>query len=209
MLRDVARLTLLACVAVALVALYAIARIWQQGEIDEARPAGAIVVLGAAQYDGRPSQVFRARLDHAAQLYRDGYAPYLVVTGGKRPGDRTTEAAVARAYAMSLNVPADRILVEDEARTTLESVVRVARILRARGVNDAIFVSDPTHMLRVLRMARDESIVAYGSPTRTSPIDHDVGSRWGATAHELGALAFYFLTGGAPENELAEEDSGA
>jgi uncharacterized SAM-binding protein YcdF (DUF218 family) len=205
--RDVARLALVAGLGVALVTVYAIARIWQQGDLDEARPAGAIVVLGAAQYDGRPSQVFRARLDHATELYRDGYAPYLVVTGGERPGDRTTEAAVAREYAMRLGVPADRILVEDRGRSTLESIVSVAHILRDHDIHDAVFVSDPTHMLRVLRMAEDESIEAYGSPTRTSPIEHDPASRWGATVHELGALALYFLAGESPENELAEADS--
>jgi uncharacterized SAM-binding protein YcdF (DUF218 family) len=206
-IRDLIRLAVVACAGVALVAVYAIARIWQQGEIDEARPAGAIVVLGAAQYDGRPSQVFKARLDHATALYAQGLAGYLVVTGGKRPGDRTTEAAVARAYALQQNVPADRILIEDKGRSTLESMRAVASILRSQGIRDAVFVSDPTHMLRVLRMARDEGIEAYGSPTRTSPLQADAASRWGATVHELGAMAVYLLAGAAPENDLVGPDS--
>jgi uncharacterized SAM-binding protein YcdF (DUF218 family) len=206
-LRDLVRLAAVAALGVALVTVYAIVRIWQQGDVDEARPAGAIVVLGAAQYDGRPSQVFRARLDHAIALYKDGLAPYFVVTGGNRPGDRTTEAAVARHYALSNGIPADRILVDDRSRTTLESIRAVSAILQREGIRDAVFVSDPTHMLRVLRMASDQGIPAYGSPTRTSPLDHDASSRWGATVHELGALAFYFLAGGAPENELSEQDS--
>ena len=84
---------------------FAAYRVWQQGELDEERPADAIVVLGAAQYDGRPSPVFRARLDHAVALYHEGVAPFLVVTGGRQPGDRTTEAAVARRYAVANGVP--------------------------------------------------------------------------------------------------------
>lgn len=205
MLRDFARLVVLGCAAVALVTVYAIVRIWQQGDVDEARRAGAIVVLGAAQYDGRPSQVFAARLAHATALYREGLAPYLVVTGGKRPGDRTTEAAVARAYALANDVPANRILVEDQGRTTLESIRAVAAILRSRGIADAVFVSDPTHMLRVLRMAGDQGIQAYGSPTRTSPVETDSGSRWRATIHELGALALYLATGSSADD--VESDS--
>lgn len=207
MVRDLLRLGLFAGVGVALVTAYTIARIWQQGDVDEARHAGAVVVLGAAQYDGRPSQVFQARLDHAAALYNQGLAPWFVVTGGKRPGDRTTEAAVARAYALQAGIPEDRILIEDKGRSTLESMRAVAAILRAHGIGDAVFVSDPTHMLRVLRIAGDEGIAAFGSPTRTSPLESDAASRWGATVHELGALAIYLVAGAAPENDLAGADS--
>jgi uncharacterized SAM-binding protein YcdF (DUF218 family) len=207
LIRDLVRVAILGIVGIALVGAYTVFRIWQQGSVDEVRPAGAIVVLGAAQYDGRPSQVFRARLDHAIALFHQGYAPYLVVTGGKQPADRTTEAAAARAYAIKNEVPADRILVEDEARTTLESIRAVGGFLRNDDIRDAIFVSDPTHMLRVLRMAADEGITAYGSPTRTSPLEHDPSAQLAATAHEVGALAYYFATGGAPENDLASEDS--
>ncbi|MEO6207561.1 MAG: YdcF family protein, partial [Candidatus Limnocylindrales bacterium] len=156
---------------------------------------GAIVVLGAAQFDGRPSTVFAARLDHAVDLYLAGLAPYLVVTGGKLPGDRTTEAAVARAFALERGVPPDRILVEDAGRSTLESLRSVGAILREHDIQDALFVSDRTHMLRVLRMAHDQGIEAYGSPTTTSPSDVEPRRRFAATLHELGALGLYFLTG--------------
>jgi uncharacterized SAM-binding protein YcdF (DUF218 family) len=206
-IRDLLRLGLVACLGVAIVTVYAIARIWQQGDVDEARGAGAIVVLGAAQYDGRPSQVFLARLEHASALYNRGLATYFVVTGGKRPGDRTTEAAVARAYAIQAGIPEARILIEDKGRSTLESMRAVAGILQAHSIADAVFVSDPTHMLRVLRIAGDEGIQAFGSPTRTSPLEGDAASRWGATVHELGALAIYLLAGAAPENDLAGADS--
>lgn len=168
-------------------------RIWEEGARDAAGPAGAVVVLGAAQYNGRPSPVFAARIDHAVQLVLDGRAPYLVVTGGKQEGDRTTEAATARAVAIARGIPPDAILVEDEGRDTLTSLRSVARILAAHGVRTAIFVSDPTHMLRVLLIARDEGVEAVGSPTRTSPIDADPLRQMDATIHELGALVQYFL----------------
>ena len=164
---------------------------------DDASRADAIVVLGAAQYDGRPSPVLRARLDHAVSLYQAGLAPFLVVTGGKASGDRTTEAAVARQFAIDRGVPSDAILVEDRGRTTLESLRSVGDMLRSRGLRDALFVSDRAHMLRVLRMARDQGLTSFGSPTTTSPIDAEVGRRVDATVHELGALAFYFITGNA------------
>lgn len=190
---DLARLGLASAAGLLLVVAYTTYRIWEEGSRDDARRAGAIVVLGAAQFDGRPSDVFGARLDHAVALYLAGTAPYLVVTGGKQAGDRTTEAATAATYAIDHGVPAAAILYEDQGRTTLASLDAVARILREHGLAEAVFVSDRTHMLRVLRMARDRGIDAYGSPTPSSPSDLDPGRRLGATIHELGALALYFL----------------
>ena len=152
-------------------------------------------MLGAAQYDGRPSPVFEARLDHAVALYRAGVAPRFVVTGGKRAGDRTTEAAVARDYAIAHGVPASAIFGEDEAHNTLDSLRAVAGELAQRGLRSAVLVSDPTHMYRVLRIATDLGLEAYGSPTRTSPVTSDMDRWLRATAHELGALAVYFATG--------------
>ena len=166
-------------------------------------------MLGAAQYDGRPSPVFEARLAHAVDLYEAGLAPALVVTGGKLPGDRTTEAAVAREYAISRGVPASAIFGEDEAHNTLDSLRAVAAEMEARGLTTAVFVSDPTHMLRVLRIASDLGIEAYGSPTPTSPVQSDLGRRVRATVHELGALAVYFATGGTERRGAAGELTGA
>ena len=194
-IRDLVVVALVAAACTAAIVGYAAYRIDQQGRRDDQRQAGAIVVLGAAQYDGRPSGVFAARLDHAVNLYLAGAAPWLVVTGGKLPGDRTTEAAAARAYALERGVPPDRILMEDAGRSTLESLRSVGVILRERGIHDAVFVSDRTHMLRVLRIARDQGITAYGSPTPTSPTDADPQRRFTATIHELGALGVYFLVG--------------
>jgi uncharacterized SAM-binding protein YcdF (DUF218 family) len=173
-------------------------RIWDAGSQDDHPKSDAIVVLGAAQYDGRPSPVFQARLNHAVDLYEAGLGRYFVVTGGKAAGDRTTEAAAARAFALGRGVPASAILVEDRGRTTLESLNAVAAILREHRLGSAIFVSDRTHMLRVLRIARDQGIVAYGSPTATSPTDLTFISRADATIHELGALALYFVSGQTP-----------
>jgi uncharacterized SAM-binding protein YcdF (DUF218 family) len=189
-------------VIVALSAATTTIRIWQQGAQDERRQADAIVVLGAAQYDGRPSPVFAARLSHAVELYHEGLAPMFVVTGGRIPGDVTTEAAVARQYAIDHGVPEGAIIGEDAARNTLASMRSVATLMRDHGLRSAVFVSDPTHMLRVLRMAADLGIDGYGSPTTTSPAMVDPMSRIEATVHELGALAVYFLSGGDLEAPL-------
>lgn len=127
------------------------------------------------------------------QLYNDGLAPYFIVTGGKLPGDRTTEAATARAYAIQHGVPADRILMEDHGRNTLESIEAVGRIFQTFDLKSGLFVSDRTHMLRVLRMASDQGIVSWGSPTTTSPVDADPVSRQRALLHELAGLAAYYV----------------
>ena len=204
-LGDLVRLGLAGLLGLGLVALYTTYRIWEQGARDEQRPAGAIVVLGAAQFDGRPSPVFAARLDLAVELFLHGEAKYLVVTGGKAEGDRTTEAATGREYALSLGVPDSAILLEDRGRNTLDSLDAVAGILRARRIPDAIFVSDPTHMLRVLRIAEDLGISAYGSPTPTSVIEADPPRRLDATVHELAALSLYFLAREAPAGDLTSD----
>jgi uncharacterized SAM-binding protein YcdF (DUF218 family) len=198
---DLVRVFVVSGLVVAVAAGAATFRIWRQGDADERRPVDAIVVLGAAQYDGRPSPVFEARLEHAVSLWHGGLAKAFVVTGGKLPGDRTTEAAVARAYAIAHGVPESAIFGEDEAHNTLASLKAVAVQLQRRDMSSAVFVSDPTHMLRVLRIADDLGIDAYGSPTTTSPVQEDPVRRAQATIHELGALAVYFLSGGAPQVE--------
>ena len=197
-MRLFARLVIAGLIAGFAIGGYAAYRIWDQGNRDERTPADAIVVMGAAQYDGRPSPVFAARLDHAIELYHDGVAPRLIVTGGKREGDRTTEAASARSYAIEHGVPENAILSEDASRTTLQSIRRVAALMRDKDIGSAVFVSDPSHMLRVLRMASDEGIAGYGSPTRTSPLERDPVARVDAIVHELGALAVYFVSGESP-----------
>ncbi len=195
MIRRLGRIVVLTVVGATVAAGWMSWRIWDVGNRDQRQPVDAIVVLGAAQYNGRPSTILKARLDHAIELYQSGLARYFVVTGGKAEGDRTTEAASARAYALSKGVPRDAILVEDQGRTTLESLRDVATILHGQGLTTTLFVSDRTHMLRVLRFARDEGLTPLGSPTDTSPTDANFGNRLEATLHEIGGLSLYFLAG--------------
>jgi len=145
---------------------------------DEARPAQAIVVLGAAQYAGKPSPVLRARLDHALDLWNRHLASLLILTGGTGSGDTTSEAAVGRKYAKRHGVPDSAILVENEGRTTSESMRAVAGMLEVRGLQSALLVSDPFHMLRLRILAKRFGFTPYTSPTRTSPISPNREERW-------------------------------
>ena len=145
---------------------------------DEAQPAQAIVVLGAAQYAGKPSPVLRARLDHALELWNRHLAALLILTGGTGSGDTTSEAAVGRTYARKHGVPDSAILVENEGRTTSESMRAVAGMLEVRGLQTALLVSDPFHMLRLRILARRFGFTPYTSPTRTSPISPNREERW-------------------------------
>ena len=140
------------------------------GARDRARASDAIVVLGAAQYVGRPSPVLRARLDHALDLWQRGLAPRLIFTGGTGIGDTTSEAAVSRNYALKHGVPDTAILMENEGRTTRESLAAVSVIMHARQMRTAILVSDPFHMLRLRILSTQYGVDAYTSPTKTSPI---------------------------------------
>ena len=161
---------------------------------DEARPAQAIVVLGAAQYAGKPSPVLRARLDHALDLWNRHLASLLILTGGTGSGDTTSEAAVGRNYAKKHGVPDSAILVENEGRTTSESMRAVAGMLEVRGLQSALLVSDPFHMLRLRILARRFGFTPYTSPTRTSPISPNREERWKYIMSESlkAPLAFLF-----------------
>lgn len=161
---------------------------------DEARPAQAIVVLGAAQYAGRPSPVLRARLDHALELWGRHLSSLLILTGGTGSGDTTSEAAVGRTYARKHGVPDSAIVEENEGRTTSESMRAVAGILEARGLQSALLVSDPFHMLRLRILARRFGFTPYTSPTRTSPISPNREERWKYIFSESikAPMAFFF-----------------
>lgn len=148
------------------------------GRLDDRGLADAIVVLGAAQWAGRPSPVLRARLDHAGALWRAERAPLLVVTGGVGKGDTLSEADVGRKYLMAHGVPDSVILVEREGRTTGESIASAAEMLRALGAHRVILVSDPFHSLRLRILGARAGVRARTSPTRTSPISRNALTEW-------------------------------
>jgi len=137
---------------------------------DQRRLVNAIVVLGAAQYNGKPSPVLRARLDHALELYQEGLAGTMVVTGGIGEGDRVSEATVGRQYLVGHGVPDSAVVVCPDGRSTQASIRSVAEWAGEHGVRSVLLVSDPFHMLRLHLEARRASLEAYTSPTRTSPI---------------------------------------
>lgn len=145
-------------------------QVWDASRQDEATAAQAIVVLGAAQYNGRPSPDLRARLDHAYDLWNRRLAPTIVVTGGRQPGDRFTEATASADYLIERGVPDGAILREVTGRTTWESLAAASRFLHERGMTKVLLVSDPFHSARLVAIAHELDLRAYVSPTRTSPI---------------------------------------
>ena len=176
--RRAFRLLLVAIVVAVAVWVASLVSVVLWARRDTARPAAAIVVLGAAQYVGHPSPVLRARLDHAVQLFRRGLAPRIIFTGGTGNGDTTSEAAVSRSYALRQGVPDTAILLESEGRNTSESLRAVAAIMHAHRMATAILVSDPFHMARLRIVARRLGIEAYTSPTPTSPISASRNKAW-------------------------------
>ena len=145
-------------------------QVWSASRRDNRRPSQAIVVLGAAQYNGRPSRVLAARLDHAIDLYRAHVAPTIVVTGGQQPGDKYTEAGASADYLHAHGVADNAILRETTGRTSWESLAAAARFLESRHMTRVVLVSDPYHSARIAAIAHEVGLDAVTSPTRTSPI---------------------------------------
>jgi uncharacterized SAM-binding protein YcdF (DUF218 family) len=165
---------------------------------DERPRVDAIVVLGAAQYDGRPSAIYQARLEHALDLWSDRVAPLLVFTGGKEPGDRFTECGSGARWAVEHGVPADAVLVEERSRTTYQNLAGARRLLERRdpgGRPRIVVVSDPFHMFRAVRQAADLGMDAYPSPTRTSPLSASPLKLTELVLREDLAIAGYLLSG--------------
>lgn len=156
----------------------ALLSVYHFGTRDERRPVDAVVVLGAAQYDGRPSPVLKARLDHAIALYQDRYASHIIFTGGVGVGDTVSEAEVGRRYAIRNGVSEDAILVERSGLSSGASMQSVAHLMSQNELNSALLVSDPFHMLRLRLLARRLGIRAYSSPTRSSPINPGSSEGW-------------------------------
>jgi uncharacterized SAM-binding protein YcdF (DUF218 family) len=143
-------------------------QVWSTARSDQAAPADAIVVLGAAQYDGAPSPVLRARLDHSVDLYRAGHAPLIVVTGGRQEGDRFTQAMAGYRYLRDRGVPDEALLLEVDGTSTYTELAATARILRARGLDRVLMVSDGYHSRRLLAIAAEVGLEGAVSPTDTT-----------------------------------------
>jgi len=163
------------CIAVFLslvVAYFAISlfQVWSTGRSHHGGQVDAIVVMGAAQYDGRPSPQLQARLDHVIELWNEGVAPTIIVTGGNQPGDRFTEAESSTNYLVKNGVPESVIIGEDTGRSSWESLQLVADLARDRGIGTIVLVSDPYHSLRIRLMAEELGFRAYTSSTTTSPV---------------------------------------
>lgn len=166
------RLVVVAIGVVALLVLYVgitFVQVWRASNVDEVSPAGAIVVMGAAQYDGRPSPVLQARLDHALELYEAGVAPVIVVTGGRQEGDRFTEATTGYNYLRDHGVPDGSILKEVQGRSTYESIAATARFLHDDGIDDVVLISGPAQSKRMEGIAGEVGLDVQVSPAGTDP----------------------------------------
>jgi len=168
--------------------------IYLESRRDEARPADAIVVLGTAQYNGRPSPVLRARLDHALALYRRGIAPLIITTGGRGRDPRFSEGGVGRDYLIAHGVPPGAVLAEEEGASSWESLQNAARLLAGRDVRRIVLVSDPFHMARLKLMARDLGFEPLASPTRTSPISRSPAREFFYVLREMGGIVVYLFS---------------
>ena len=147
-----------------------VVQVWSVGRSSGTREVDAIVVMGVAQYDGRPSPQLQARLDHVLTLWKAGVAKLVVTTGGNQPGDRFTEARASADYLVAGGIPEAAISMEDIGSTTLQSLQGVAEILRSRGLSSVEIVTDPYHALRSRLIAQDLGLTAYVSPTEHSAV---------------------------------------
>jgi uncharacterized SAM-binding protein YcdF (DUF218 family) len=186
---------------VLLVASTALA-IWWTARQDARPGSDAIVVLGSAQYNGVPSSIFQARLEHAITLYDDGVAPVVVTVGGKKAGDEFTEAEAGRDYLAENGIPRDALLAVPTGVDTLESMRAVASAFQDRGWSSAVLVSDPWHVMRAERMAEDAGLDASSSPTRQGPAVQTRATQFRYILRETAAYLLYRATGesvaGAP-----------
>jgi uncharacterized SAM-binding protein YcdF (DUF218 family) len=177
MRRILGSLVVLAIAVLIFYVIYISRRIEQQSTRDEAQPADVIIVLGAAEYRGKPSPVLRARLDHALDLYRLGLAPRILTTGGAGGDPIFTEGGVGRSYLVSKGVPPELTVVEPEGESTVHSVAAAGEILRRMGLESAIVVSDGYHIYRVKKMLQANGLKVYGSPRPEKP-EHGLHEQW-------------------------------
>ncbi len=165
---------------------YVSVRIEQQSRREEARPADLILVLGAAEYRGRPSPVLRARLDHALVLWQQGLSPRIMTTGGAGGDPVYTEGGVGRAYLISKGVPSEAIVVENEGESTVHSIAAAAEIMRRMGLNSVIVVSDGYHIYRVKRLLESRGMRAYGSPRPDTAPRETLREHWNYLKQAIG-----------------------
>ncbi|MDP9431245.1 MAG: YdcF family protein [Actinomycetota bacterium] len=191
LVRFVVRAVALCLAAVLLVIGGTAGSIWWVARQDDRPRSDAILVMGASQFDGRPSEIFEARLKHAKALFDAGVAPRIVTLGGGQPGDRTTEAASGEQYLEEQGVPSRNLLAIREGRDTLQSAQAASRVFQQRGWNSAVVVSDPWHSLRARRMLRDVGIAAEASPTRSGPAVRTRGTQLRYIARETAAYLYY------------------
>jgi uncharacterized SAM-binding protein YcdF (DUF218 family) len=189
--KTVRRIAALLVIVPALVIAVTASRVWWVARQDDRGHADAIVVLGASQYDGRPSAVFRARLEHAASLFEQEVAPRVVTLGAGAPGDRFTEAGAGARFLQANGVTS--VVAVPEGRDTLQSMKALDRLFRERGWDSAVIVTDPWHALRSRRMARDLGIDAHTSPTRHGPAVRTRGTEARYIARETAAYLYYRL----------------
>lgn len=182
-------------------------RVWQVARTDDRGAADIVVVLGAAQYDGRPSDVLQARLDHVVRLYEQGVAPTVVTVGGRQAGDAYTEAEASRRYLVGAGVPADAIVAVDTGSDTLTSVQAVAAEAARHSWTTAIVVSDPWHSLRARTMMRDAGLDTSASPTRSGPIVQTRQTQARYILRETAGMLYYRLTR-APSDTAADTGVG-
>lgn len=174
---------------------YVAGHVWWVARQDNHPRSDAIVVLGASQYNGTPSAIFAARLDHARALYDEHVAPRIITVGGGLPGDRTTEAQAGQDYLVRHGVPADAILPVRTGSDTLQSMRAVATTFRRRGWHTAVLVTDPWHCLRARTMARDAGVDAQTSPERDGPLFSSRGTEIHYIARETLAYVYYEIFG--------------
>ena len=196
------RVVLAAVLAVVLLVVSTGLAIWWTARQDARPSSDAIVVLGSAQYNGVPSSIFEARLEHALALYRGGVAPVVVTVGGKAAGDQFAEAEAGRDYLVESGIPQDAVLAVPEGGDTLESIRAVAAAFDERGWSVALLVTDPWHAMRAERMAEDAGMSAESSPTRQGPAVHTRTTQVRYIVRETAAYLLYRATGesiaGAP-----------
>lgn len=189
-------LTTMAIVGVGLFGVSLIAAIYWQARADDARSVDAIVVLGTAQYDGRPSPALRARLDTTVDAWNDGLARYVVVTGGKQEGDRFTEAEASRTYLVDNGVPEDAILMESTGRSSWQSMQGAAAVLAETGARRILIISDGFHLFRLKLMARELGLEATARASSGGPIRQNSAAEFNYVLRETAATVAFVLREG-------------